>query len=64
MHAKLVVVDEAHVLIGSANFTQHGQQRNIEAGALIHDAAFAKQLVTQLQSLIDGGYVRRYGARS
>jgi hypothetical protein len=61
MHAKVVVVDEAHVLIGSANFTQRAQQRNIEAGVLLHDAAFAKQLVTQLQSLIDGGYVKRYG---
>ena len=61
MHAKVVVVDETHVLIGSANFTERGQQRNIEAGALLHDAAFARQLVTQLQSLIDGGYVKRYG---
>jgi phosphatidylserine/phosphatidylglycerophosphate/cardiolipin synthase-like enzyme len=63
MHAKVVVVDETHVLIGSANFTERGQQRNIEAGALIHDAAFARQLVTQLQSLIDGGYVKRYPPR-
>lgn len=62
MHAKVVVVDEQRVLIGSANFTQRGQQRNIEAGVLLHDAAFAKQLVTQLQSLIDGGYVNRYGS--
>ncbi|MCA9619779.1 MAG: DISARM system phospholipase D-like protein DrmC [Myxococcales bacterium] len=61
MHAKVVVVDEQRVLIGSANFTQRGQRRNIEAGVLLHDEAFAKQLVTQLQSLIDGGYVKRYG---
>jgi len=61
MHAKVVVVDEQRVLIGSANFTQRGQQRNIEAGVLLHDEGFAKQLVTQLQSLIDGGYVKRYG---
>jgi phosphatidylserine/phosphatidylglycerophosphate/cardiolipin synthase-like enzyme len=61
MHAKVVVVDERRVLIGSANFTQRAQQRNIEAGVLLHDEAFAKQLVTQLQSLIDGGYVKRYG---
>lgn len=59
MHAKVVVVDEARVLIGSANFTQRAQQRNIEAGVLLHDPTFAKQLVTQLQSLIDGGYVRQ-----
>jgi phosphatidylserine/phosphatidylglycerophosphate/cardiolipin synthase-like enzyme len=62
MHAKVVIVDETHTLVGSANFTQRGQQRNIEAGALLHDPAFARQLVTQLQSLIDGGYIARYGA--
>lgn len=33
-----------------------------EAGALLHDPAFARQLVTQLQSLVDGGYIARYGA--
>jgi phosphatidylserine/phosphatidylglycerophosphate/cardiolipin synthase-like enzyme len=63
MRAKVVVIDEASVFIGSANFTERSQQRNIEAGALLHDAAFACQLVTQLQSLIDGDYVKRDGAR-
>ncbi len=63
MHAKVVVVDEAHVLIGSANFTRQAHHLNIEAGALIHDPDFAKQLVTQFQSLIDGKYVKRYGGR-
>ena len=58
MHAKTLVVDEARVLIGSANFTNRGQTRNIEAGALLHDPAFAKALVTQFRSLIDGGYIR------
>ncbi len=60
MHAKTLVIDEAHVLIGSANFTNRGQTRNIEAGALLHDQAFAKRLVTQFQSLIDSGYIRSY----
>lgn len=60
VHAKLVVVDETQVLLGSANFTKRGQQRNIEAGVLLSDPAFARQLVTQLQSLIDGDHIRRY----
>lgn len=62
MHAKALVVDETHTLIGSANFTNRGQHRNIEAGALIHDEGFAKSLVTQFQSLIDSGYVHAYEA--
>ena len=44
----------------SANFTNRGQTRNIEAGALLHDPGFAKALVTQFQSLIDGNYIRGY----
>jgi len=60
MHAKTLIVDEERVLIGSANFTNRGQTRNIEAGALLHDPGFAKALVTQFQSLIDGNYIRGY----
>lgn len=60
MHAKTLVVDEERVLIGSANFTNRGQTRNIEAGALLRDSAFAKALVTQFQSLIDGKHIRSY----
>ena len=60
MHAKTLVIDEERVLIGSANFTNRGQTRNIEAGALLHDPGFAKALVTQFQSLIDGNYIRSY----
>jgi len=58
MHAKTLVIDEAKVLIGSANFTNRGQTRNIEAGALLHDETFARALVTQFQSLVDGGHIR------
>jgi phosphatidylserine/phosphatidylglycerophosphate/cardiolipin synthase-like enzyme len=64
MHAKTMVIDEQTTLIGSANFTDRGQTRNIEAGVLLRDTAFAKQLVTQLQSLIDGHYIKRYGSRA
>ena len=60
MHAKTLVVDEERVLIGSANFTNRGQTRNIEAGALLDDPGFAKALATQFQSLIDGNYIRSY----
>jgi phosphatidylserine/phosphatidylglycerophosphate/cardiolipin synthase-like enzyme len=64
MHAKTLVVDELHVLIGSANFTNRGQTRNIEAGALLHDRGFAKALVTQFQSLIDAQHIRSYDDNS
>lgn len=45
LHAKCVVVDDSRVLIGSANFTERGQERNLEVGALIHDDVFARSLL-------------------
>jgi phosphatidylserine/phosphatidylglycerophosphate/cardiolipin synthase-like enzyme len=47
LHAKCVVVDERVALVTSANFTQRGQDRNVEVGALVEDPAFAKSLVHQ-----------------
>jgi len=57
LHAKCVVVDDRHALIGSANFTHNAHVRNIEAGVLIDDAPFAAALAQQWQGLIDTGLV-------
>ncbi|HRI07922.1 MAG TPA: DISARM system phospholipase D-like protein DrmC [Nannocystaceae bacterium] len=59
MHAKVVVVDRARTLIGSANFTQRAHTRNIEAGALIDDPHFATRLTEHFGALISDGFVRR-----
>jgi phosphatidylserine/phosphatidylglycerophosphate/cardiolipin synthase-like enzyme len=47
LHAKCVVVDDRAALVTSANFTNRGQERNVEVGALIRDPAFAKALAAQ-----------------
>lgn len=52
MHAKCIVVDEAEVLMTSANFTQAAQARNIEAGILIRDRAIARRVVAQFEGLV------------
>ena len=57
LHAKCVIVDERHVLIGSANFTHNAMNRSIEAGVLIEDPTLADALARQWQGLIDGGLV-------
>ena len=61
MHAKCVVVDGARAFVSSANFTQRGQERNIEVGVLIDDPGFASFLAGQWLGLIDGGLVGEYG---
>jgi phosphatidylserine/phosphatidylglycerophosphate/cardiolipin synthase-like enzyme len=35
MHAKVLVVDRKTALVGSANLTGYGLERNLEAGMLI-----------------------------
>lgn len=55
LQAKCVVVDERLSLVTSAYFTQRGQDRNIEVGALIDDAAFARSLVHQWNHALNTG---------
>jgi phosphatidylserine/phosphatidylglycerophosphate/cardiolipin synthase-like enzyme len=61
LHAKCVVVDDERALITSANFTDRGQTRNIEAGVLIEDSGFAGELAGQWRQLVSEGLVRGYG---
>lgn len=57
-HAKVVVIDEAVSLVTSANFTQRAQERNVEAGVLIRDERFARQLRRQFEGLVETKAVR------
>jgi phosphatidylserine/phosphatidylglycerophosphate/cardiolipin synthase-like enzyme len=60
LHAKCVVVDGVKAFISSANFTQRGQERNIEVGVLIEDASFASFLAGQWMGLIEAGIVGEF----
>jgi len=57
LHAKCVVVDDTQAFLSSANFTDRGQDRNIEAGVLLHDELFARTLAQQWMGLISAGHV-------
>jgi len=58
IHAKLVVVDEEHVLITSANFTERAQDRNIEVGVAITDKELASRTSGQFRAAVSaGGFV-------
>ena len=60
LHAKCIVVDDERTLLTSANFTDRGQTRNIEAGVIIEDRAFAEELAAQWRQLVSAGLVHRY----
>lgn len=55
LHAKCIVVDARHVLVGSANFTKRGHQRNLEIGVLLEDPTLAAVLTKQLELLVAAG---------
>jgi hypothetical protein len=55
MHAKCIVVDDQFSLITSANFTNRGQNRNIEAGVLIEDNGFAAEFGLHWMRLVELG---------
>lgn len=59
MHAKIAVADRSLLLVTSANLTQSGADKNIEAGLLVHGGHAAVRVVehvTRLQA--DGVLVR------
>lgn len=60
LHAKVVVVDERLTLIGSANFTERGHQRNLEMGLCVDDPALARRVVAHWAGLVAAGLVARY----
>lgn len=57
LHAKCVTVDGLRAFVSSANFTNRGQERNIEAGVLMYDRTFAEHLERQLTGLITADLV-------
>ena len=60
LHAKCVVVDARRAFVSSANFTQRGQERNLEVGVLLDSAPFAHHLAAQWLGLVSAGLVAPY----
>lgn len=59
LHAKCVVVDEREVFVSSANFTEAGQERNIEVGLRISSQPIAGQLTEHFNRLVEHNLVER-----
>lgn len=55
MHAKCVAVDGKRAFVSSANFTERGQERNIEVGVLLRDAGVAETLAGHWLGLMEAG---------
>lgn len=62
LHAKCVIVDGEKAFIGSANFTEAAQVRNIEIGVVTHRPDIASAVERHFDGLIARGYLRRLSA--
>lgn len=51
LHAKVLVVDRQTVLVGSANLTGHGLERNLECGLLVRGGPVPERIVAHLYSI-------------
>jgi len=49
-HAKFVVIDHELLLLTSANFSFSAENRNVELGLLVHDAALAESVESTMTS--------------
>jgi len=52
MHAKCIVVDDGLALVGSANFSNRGRDRNLEVGTLIRDHHFVQSLLAAWDDIV------------
>ena len=59
LHAKVVIVDRRLLFIGSANFTEAAQERNIEIGVLCSVPYLAERVGSYFEGLRRSGQLRR-----
>jgi phosphatidylserine/phosphatidylglycerophosphate/cardiolipin synthase-like enzyme len=59
LHAKCVITDARHVFVSSANFTEAGQERNIELGLALQSPVLAERLLRFMDTLVAGAHMRK-----
>lgn len=59
LHAKCVVVDDEDVFVSSANFTEAGQQRNIEVGLRLDNVSLARRINHHFKQLVESKQFHR-----
>ena len=52
LHSKFIIVDQHQIFLTSANFTEAAHQRNIETGILLRDTSIARNIIDQVELLI------------
>jgi phosphatidylserine/phosphatidylglycerophosphate/cardiolipin synthase-like enzyme len=58
-HSKVVIIDAATAFVTSANFSDAGAHRNLEAGVIVRDADFASRIRLRFRNLAAAGELRK-----
>ena len=64
MHAKIAVADRRVLLVSSANLTQSGVNKNVEAGLLVHGGTAPQRVAEHIAELQSRGVLTRLAATS
>ncbi len=64
MHAKVAVADRRVLLVSSANLTQSGVSKNIEAGVLVRGGHAPQRVAEHIGELRTMGVLRRLSVGS
>jgi phosphatidylserine/phosphatidylglycerophosphate/cardiolipin synthase-like enzyme len=59
LHAKIAVADRRELLVSSANLTQSGVGKNIEAGLLVRGGSAPQRAAEHITALRSGGMLER-----
>jgi phosphatidylserine/phosphatidylglycerophosphate/cardiolipin synthase-like enzyme len=59
LHAKCVIVDGRDLFVSSANFTEAGQEKNIEVGLLLQSPILARRLLCFVDTLVEEGHLKQ-----
>nr|WP_281371426.1 DISARM system phospholipase D-like protein DrmC [Petropleomorpha daqingensis] len=57
-HSKVLVIDDRAALVTSANLSYAAVEKNLEAGVLVDDSAFASQITRRFADLLAAGNLR------
>jgi phosphatidylserine/phosphatidylglycerophosphate/cardiolipin synthase-like enzyme len=60
LHAKIAIGDEKHLLISSANLTQHAMEINMEMGVYIENGNLPKKVKMHFNDLIRNGVIYEF----
>jgi phosphatidylserine/phosphatidylglycerophosphate/cardiolipin synthase-like enzyme len=55
-HAKMAIVDDDFVVVGSTNWSYHALEENNESAVIVHSKGLNEHYAAYIQAIIDAGH--------